>query len=193
VIDEGQALAILRFVVPGFVFLKAFYLIGLRTRRTDLEWVVWSLVASAPITAAATALWRQDDLNRFAIAIGIALVSAVVLSIGWRVLTAVFPSIRESIQATAWDAVLSRSLWVEVWLTTGEIYMGKTRITADSAQTDRLDLYLLDPAYTTNRREWISMPTVEGILIAASQIRMVTVLKSAKEISATEASSGKSQ
>jgi hypothetical protein len=31
---------------PGFVGLKTFYVFGLRTRRTDIEWAVWSILLS---------------------------------------------------------------------------------------------------------------------------------------------------
>lgn len=36
----------LLFFIPGFVALKIFYAFGLKSNRTDLEWVVWSLLTS---------------------------------------------------------------------------------------------------------------------------------------------------
>jgi len=54
-ISAEDAIATLRFVLPGFVLLSVFYWFGLATRRTDWRWLLWSLLASVPLAWAASA------------------------------------------------------------------------------------------------------------------------------------------
>lgn len=46
---DGVA-ATLRFLIPGFVALSIFYWFGLAVRRADWRWLLWSLLASVPLT-----------------------------------------------------------------------------------------------------------------------------------------------
>jgi hypothetical protein len=55
-ISSDQVEATLAFLIPGFVALKIFYLVGQRTKRADWEWTLWSLLVSAPIGAAANVI-----------------------------------------------------------------------------------------------------------------------------------------
>lgn len=48
-VSADDAVATLRFLVPGFVLLSVFYWFGLATKRTDWRWLLWSLIASVPI------------------------------------------------------------------------------------------------------------------------------------------------
>jgi len=48
-ISADDALATLRFLVPGFILLSVFYWFGLATKRTDWRWLLWSLIASVPL------------------------------------------------------------------------------------------------------------------------------------------------
>jgi len=56
IVSAEDAGATLRLVVPGFVALQVFYWFGLATKRTDWRWLIWSLVASVPITAIAAVI-----------------------------------------------------------------------------------------------------------------------------------------
>jgi uncharacterized protein DUF6338 len=52
----------LRLLIPGFVALKLFYLFGLKTKRSDLEWTLWSVLVAAPL--AATANWIANLIGQ---------------------------------------------------------------------------------------------------------------------------------
>jgi len=67
ILSADDAAATLRLVVPGFVALQVFYWFGLATKRTDWRWLIWSLIASVPITYIAAGLAERagatsDDL-----------------------------------------------------------------------------------------------------------------------------------
>ena len=51
VVTAPQVVDTLRLLVPGFVLLKAFYIVGLRTKRSDAQWVIWSILAAVPVNA----------------------------------------------------------------------------------------------------------------------------------------------
>ena len=48
-ITAAQFADTLRFLLPGFVLTKTFYQLGLRTKRSDAQWVLWSILAAAPV------------------------------------------------------------------------------------------------------------------------------------------------
>lgn len=50
VVEADAVAATLRLVIPGFVALSVFYWLGLAVRRADWRWLLWSLLASVPLT-----------------------------------------------------------------------------------------------------------------------------------------------
>lgn len=77
-----QVIHTLTYVAPGFVALKIFYLFGLRSRRSDLEWTIWSLVTSVVVGGLSGLLPFSPDLlvvGRFLVAIAL----AGLASFGW--------------------------------------------------------------------------------------------------------------
>jgi hypothetical protein len=60
-ITAEQVADTLALLIPGFVALKIFYWFGQRTKRADWEWVLWSVLVSAPIAMAAT--WIANSLH----------------------------------------------------------------------------------------------------------------------------------
>src|SRR5450759_3293784 len=97
--------ATLRYIVPGFVALKVFYLLGLKTRRTDLEWTLWSLLAAALIDAAIGVLNPADSNRRLLIAVAAAVAAGVVLGIAWREVVKRWPARGMEASRRAWDAI----------------------------------------------------------------------------------------
>jgi len=74
----SQLVEILLYVLPGFVALKLVYMFGVRQRRTDLEWVVWSIALSTIVFVAVLpirALFHlaEDDGTAIAAAYPVAL------------------------------------------------------------------------------------------------------------------------
>jgi Family of unknown function (DUF6338) len=70
ILTAEQVVTAISFLIPGFIALKILYFFGFRSRRSDLEWAVWSLLGSAaiaPLTAAiATAAGVTETPATFA-------------------------------------------------------------------------------------------------------------------------------
>lgn len=49
-ISADGAAATLSLLIPGFVALSVFYWFGLAVKRTDWRWLLWSLLATVPLT-----------------------------------------------------------------------------------------------------------------------------------------------
>ena len=49
ILSADQVIAAITWLVPGFVALKILYTFGFRSKRSDLEWAIWSLLGSAAI------------------------------------------------------------------------------------------------------------------------------------------------
>jgi hypothetical protein len=174
--SAADAQATLEYLVPGFVALKVFYVLGLRTRRSDLEWSILS-VAAAALLNAATSTWLgvSDVTSRALVAtlvgVGIALVGAW----GWR---RVAPRWGHYFERQAWDAAFARGGWVEVWIKDGPIVLGAVKTVSESAEADDQDVYLVEPSFvdrTTNAET--RLPTVRGVWIAAASIELVEVMR----------------
>ena len=63
-ITADQVAATIRLLIPGFVLLKVFYLVGQRTKRADWEWTLWSVLASVPIGLIASSLAERLGASR---------------------------------------------------------------------------------------------------------------------------------
>lgn len=193
-----DAAATLRVVIPGFLALRVIYWRGLRTQRTDLELILWSLVASVPLYAAALWVRPADDLATFGLAALFAVAAGWVLAENWRALIRRRPEYREYVVATAWDAVIGRPEggWFQVRTTDQTVYHGWAQVVADSAQTDSLDLYLWDPSYVDAEGQRQRLTGAEGVLVPRSSI--VSVVRFAADAEPADAalespSSGKNR
>jgi len=167
----------LRYIVPGFLALKVFYFLGLKTRRTDLEWTLWSLLAAVLIDAGVGRLNPPDANVRLLIAVVTALLAGLALAGVWYVLCRVWPSARWIGSRTSWDAILPTAKWIQIWTQKDQIIIGYPRVIADSVDTDQLDLYVQEPAWVdpaTGARS--PMQGVAGVLIAQAEIRLIQVL-----------------
>jgi hypothetical protein len=99
----------------------------------------------------------------------------IVATLCWRQLVRWRPEYRDYMLATAWDSVLSRPEggWFQVRTTDGVTYLGWNRISADSAQTADLDLYLWEPQYIGSKGEAIPISGAEGVLIPKSSVASI--------------------
>jgi Family of unknown function (DUF6338) len=187
-VDAGQVADTLRLLVPGFVLAKTFYLFGLRTKRSDAQWVIWSILAAVPVNALANWLvdiagsWlhRGKDANLvLALALVLAVAGGWLLAKFWHWLVAMRPEWGADAAIRAWDNVFGRNSpeWIQVMLTDrATVYSGKPLYAARSVQTDDLDLYLLEPALLVDGRP-VELAGVEGILLPRSQISVVAVFQ----------------
>lgn len=170
-----DAAATLRVIIPGFLALRVFYWRGLRTQRTDLELILWSLVLSVPLYWAALLVRPEDDTLTLAAAALWAILAGEVGAVVWQAVVRRWPWWREYMVATAWDGVLARPEggWLQVRTTDGTTYQGWARLVADSAQTKDLDLYLWEPSYVGDDQSLTPLPGVEGVLLPRASIQSV--------------------
>jgi hypothetical protein len=181
-----EAAATLRLVVPGFLALRLFYWRALPTRRTDLELVLFGLIASVPIYWLAALIVPPatgggtdptSDLGTLSVALLVAAATGEMAARVWWYAVGRWTNLRPRLVSTAWDGVLGRpgGGWLQVTTSDGTIYQGWLNIVADTAQTDEPDLYLMDPEYVVPPGTLVPIPRVEGVLIPRSSI--VAVLR----------------
>src|SRR6266851_7885945 len=93
-VSAQQVVDTLALLVPGFVLIKVFYFFGLQTKRSDAQWVIWSILASAPIASLASALTRgSGSLTTLAVSLLFAVTGGVLLSAAWGQLAARRPDL----------------------------------------------------------------------------------------------------
>jgi hypothetical protein len=187
-VDASHVADTLRLLVPGFVLAKTFYFFGLRTKRSDAQWIIWSILAAVPVNIVAnglvdvgtTILHRGKDANVvLAVAIVVAIAGGWLLAKLWVWLVERRPEWAADAAIRGWDNIFGRTYpeWIQVMLIDKvTVYSGKPRYAARSVQTDDLDLYLLEPALLVQGRE-VELPGVEGVLVPRSQISAIMVFK----------------
>ena len=166
-VNADQVAATLALLVPGFVLMKTFYWFGLATKRSDAQWVIWSLLAAAPISAVAH---PSAGLANLGLALAIAVAAGWLLSLAWQGLARVSPDLVAKAGIRAWDAVFMRPIaqWVTVDMHDGRRFFGLALFPARGVDTDDLDLFLGTPKFVNDKDEFEELPGVEGILIARS-------------------------
>jgi Family of unknown function (DUF6338) len=171
-VTGAQVADTITYLIPGFLLLKMFYAFGLRTKRTDAQWVIWSIVASVPLNAAVSAFRISPQLISFLVTGSLAVLSGYALALCWRWLLRKRPSLRLLGSIRAWDTVLNRPQWVQIELDDGTMYMGAPSEFATSSETDDLDVYIEKPR-RVDGQELVELPGVEGVLLERKHIRSV--------------------
>jgi hypothetical protein len=175
-ITAAQVADTLRLLVPGFVVMKLFYQFGLQTRRSDAQWVVWSLLAAVPVNAAGDALYGQNDIWHAALIFAIALITGVALAALWRNVSRSWPSLAHGFTIRAWDNLfLGEAPWLQVETTDGRVISGWPMYAAKSVDTDDLDLYLAEPRFVEGG-SYVDVPAISGILLTRSRIAYIAVV-----------------
>jgi hypothetical protein len=182
--SAADAQATLEYLVPGFVALKVFYVLGLRTRRSDLEWTILSVAAAALVNAATSAWFGVSDVSQRALVatvlgVGVAFVGAW----AWR---RVAPAWGHYFERQAWDAAFARGGWMSVWVKDGPIVLGWAKTVSESAEADAQDVYLVEPSFVDRESNAeTKLPTVRGIWVAADEIELVEVMRRPDDPAAT--------
>jgi Family of unknown function (DUF6338) len=176
-VTPDSAAATIIFLAPGFVLLSVFYWFGLQVKRSDAQWLIWSLIASAAIKPFASVL----PVNGAVAGFGVAIVGGALLALAWnRLPTAGFlpegirnrlQDLRRSAGIRAWDNVMDRAAWLQVETADGRTFIGLMRWAARSVDTDDLDVYLVTPSEVVNDEK--KPIGGHGILIRRADIRMI--------------------
>ena len=156
----------LRLLVPGFVALKVFYVLGLRTKRSDAQWAIWSVLATVPLSALAGVIHGPNDNLRLGWALAVAVAAGALGSLVWVKGLARWEYLRTRTAIRAWDNVLTDPRWVQIWTKDGKTLVGWTQTVALSTETDDLDIYIAAPSVADSTGAEVALPNVDGILIA---------------------------
>jgi hypothetical protein len=175
-VTTAQVADTLRLLLPGFALMKTFYVLGLQTKRSDAQWVIWSIAAAAPVVFTTDLLFPgHHGLLWLAGALAVAMLIGALLALMWTGIARVAPRVAADQTIRAWDNVFGVARWVQVELTnTGVIYFGRSVYAAKSVDTDDLDLYLADPK-RIDHTGLTELPGVQGILVNRSQIASMIV------------------
>jgi hypothetical protein len=183
----------LAYLVPGFVALKVFYILGLRTRRSDFEWTVLSIATAAFLNyAVVTYLGATDALllavDATVLGIGVAIVAAGL----WRLLAE--RRWRRLFDRQAWDAAFDGESWVSVWVKDGPVVFGWPKTVSESAQTDDQDVFITQPSWVDRSTGAETLlPTVRGIWIPVSQVELIQVMAKVDKLSTPIAGAGQAE
>jgi hypothetical protein len=180
-ISPDDIVATITFLVPGFVALKWFYWFGLKTKRSDLEWTLWSLVAAAligvvadqfwPLPADATTVTPDRLIGSLILGVGL----GVLLTVGWDILRALLPNIELDAGLQAWG-VLQKANWVQLRLTSGPTIMGHPHVLSNPAQTDKQDIYLTNLKWVDHTGTYVPIEGAVGILVRQESIDYALVI-----------------
>lgn len=167
----------LEYLVPGFVALKVFYVVGLRTRRSDFGWTVLSIATAAGLNVLATRAGITDATERVIVATVFGVVVALIAGAAWVRIDRRVPRVKAAFDRQAWDATWSHEGWYQVWIRGGPIVLGAPLTVSESADTDDLDVYLGDPKWVDRGDgHRVPMTGVTGVWVAARDIELVQVL-----------------
>lgn len=112
-VSADDVAATLKLLLPGFLALSVFYWFGLAVRRTDWRWLLWSLLASYPLTVLSE--WINSlvasALNAKASDLPTAIAKCAGDSVG---LGGSIDAIKESVNSCATDALTERYLNLEL-------------------------------------------------------------------------------
>lgn len=177
-----EATATLRVIVPGFIALRWFYWRAFPRRQTDLELVLFGLIASLPLywlaslilppEPAVVAAASPNETRTVLLAMALAAVAGEVGAWLWRRAARRWPNLRTRMSSAVWDDVLTRPEggWFQVYTSDKSVYHGWVQYVADTTDTDEPDLYLREPTSVSQDGSSRPMPGVEGILIPRSGI-----------------------
>lgn len=167
--------ATLAYLVPGFVALKVFYVLGLRTRRTDFDWTILSIATAAVLNYAIAMFGVTDPLAQSIDALGVGIVVAAVGAWVWRRFAA--HRWGRLFERQAWDAAFDGSSFASVWIKDGPVVLGWPKTVSESAEADDQDLLVTQPAWV-DRSTGAEHPMTgaHAVWIPASQIEFVQLL-----------------
>lgn len=157
--------------------MKVFYQLGLRTKRSDAQWALWSILVADPIQFVAGLVPGLPGASSLLVAIPLSIILGGLLALLWRAAIARFPGLEADQAIRAWDVVFERgSRWLQIQLTNELSLSGWPLYVARSVDTDDLDLLLGAPKLIREGQS-IDLPGVESILVRREQIMSIAVFQ----------------
>jgi hypothetical protein len=165
IISADDAASTLAYLVPGFVALSVFYWFGVRIKRPDWLWLIWSLLATVPIAYAATwiaGLVGATTTNLAAVIAECGITAAQGVSDAAAFQIALEQCASEAIAAH--NAGLELVIGVIIALIAGAIAVVLWRLAAARwpALSSRTELLAWQRALTRGRR-WLEVKTKDGV------------------------------
>jgi len=169
----------LRLLLPGFVCMKVFYWLGLRTKRSDAQWVLWSILAAGLVSVVAAQLSGNQADDNLLLAFVVAVSLGLLLAGVWQVASARWPGLAMDQAIRSWDVVFMRSPahWTEVITKEHGTFLGQASSAATSVESDDLDVLLTQPTIVNADRTEVALPGVESVLIRREDIAVIYVYK----------------
>jgi hypothetical protein len=160
----------LTFLIPGFVCMKLFYQFGLRTKRSDAQWALWSILAAAPIRWLAE-MTTGEEQTRTLLTFLWAIAAGLLLALGWQLLVRAVPAVAIDHAVRAWDIVFMQptARWVQVITKEHGTFLGQVTSAATSIESDDLDLLLTKPAIVEGSGSR-DLTGVESVLIRREDV-----------------------
>lgn len=162
--------------------MKVFYVFGFPTRRTDAQWVIWSLLATAPLVSVTTVFLRGHfEWRTFPVELFTGLGAGALLALAWRGLARIAPVLQQELTIRAWD-LLGDYGWISVELADGRRFRGWTKYLARSIDSDDADMMLADPAVEI-AGAYRKLDSVEALLLKRADIKLVSIFRSSRTTS----------
>lgn len=165
IISAEDAASTLAYLVPGFVALSVFYWFGVRIKRPDWLWLIWSLLATVPIAYLATwiaGLIGDTGANLAAVIAGCGVQAAQGVSDAAAFEVALEQCASEAIAAhnAGWELVIG----VIIAVIAGLLAVVLWRLAAARwpALSSRTELLAWQRALTRGRR-WLEVKTKDGV------------------------------
>jgi Family of unknown function (DUF6338) len=167
----------LALLVPGFVWMKVFYFYGLRTRKSDPQWFLWSLLLSAPVASLRAFFGLPADrIDGVIVAILLALAGGLFSVWVWRRVVEVWPTLRVTATVGAWDSVFGVpwGQWIQIKTRDGVNYLGWPAYVGQRSDTDDPDIYLRQVEIVNADGSTTALGG-EGVLLTRSGIESIIV------------------
>jgi Family of unknown function (DUF6338) len=165
IISADDAASTLAYLVPGFVALSVFYWFGVRIKRPDWLWLIWSLLATVPIAYAATwtaGLIGETTTNLAAgiAACGVIAAQGVSNAEAFEVALEQCASEAIAVHNAGWELLIG----VIIAVIAGAIAIVLWRLAAARwpALSSRTELLAWQRALTRGRR-WLEVKTKDGV------------------------------
>jgi hypothetical protein len=168
---------------PGFLGLKVFYVFGLRTQRTDLEWGVWSVFLSVVLSVLADPVrsWvgvkADDGLYRAAL-VAAGLIAGLLLVVMWN--SRLIRTQRWRLVAEPWDIAywkaIDDDLQASVELIDGREAYGDIAWMGLRGEGSSRSITLANVQISDGEGAWTSLPPDEEVHIPEATVKLLRLV-----------------
>jgi hypothetical protein len=179
----SELVQILLYVLPGFIGLKIVYVFGIRQRRTDLEWIIWSIALStaAFVLVSPVRDWLGlPETNPLAVVLSYpaAFLLAGILLVGWQL-----PVVQQQqwrLIAEPWDMAyadaISRHLQAVVELQDGREVYGDILWMGLAGEGSARSITVGSVHVSDADGKWVLLPEDQELYIPESSIRLLRLV-----------------